>query len=295
MLRNPERDWERPAETVRIDRAEVEHRIGPCAGEPEVLSGGLANANVRLGDGRILRIYRREPAALAREAALLARGWRSFVVPRLLARGPDFLLLEEVAYAPLADGARDGAALGRALAEIHATGYERAGLLGADFTVAEPFPDWFQALRDYALSCAAAPAGDRALGERVGRFLAAHAAEYVRNGGRPVLLHGDFKVSNLFWARAAGAPLVLDWEFAYAGPPLMDVGQLFRWEPSDAFAAAFAAAYRADGGQLPDGDWRRAAAAFDLVNLCGLLERAAPGSRRAADVRRRIEGTLAAG
>ena len=46
--------------------------------------------------------------------------------------------------------------------------------------------------------------------------------------GALVLLHGDFKVSNLHWADSDEL-LVLDWEFAYSGHALMDVGQLFRW------------------------------------------------------------------
>ena len=59
-LPNPERAWERaaPAETqartgidlagadIDLVRAEVERRIGPCSGEIEVLSGGLAASRV---------------------------------------------------------------------------------------------------------------------------------------------------------------------------------------------------------------------------------------------------------
>jgi aminoglycoside phosphotransferase (APT) family kinase protein len=146
--------------------------------------------------------------------------------------------------------------------------------------------------RGHAVSGAASPAGDRTIAERIGRFIDERRDEYHRDAEGPVLLHGDFKVSNLFWVPAANAPLVLDWEFAYSGPALMDVGQLFRWEPSEIFARAFAASYRGHGGTLPDGDWRRAAASFDLVNLCGLLERAEPGSRRAIDVREGIVRTL---
>ena len=43
----------------------------------------------------------------------------------------------------------------------------------------------------------------------------------------------------------------------------------------------------------PEEDWLRWARAFDLFNLGGLLAGAAPGSRRAADVRSRIVETLA--
>jgi hypothetical protein len=73
----------------------------------------------------------------------------------------------------------------------------------------------------------------------------------------------------------------------------MDVGQLVRWAPPDAFCDAFAASYRGAGGALPDG-WLRDAAAFDLTNLVGLLASVPAGSRRALDVRRRIAETLAA-
>ncbi|MDE2291301.1 MAG: phosphotransferase, partial [Elusimicrobia bacterium] len=102
-----------------------------------------------------------------------------------------------------------------------------------------------------------------------------------------VLLHGDFKPSNLH--RSGEDLVVLDWEFAWAGPALMDVGQLLRWSPPAAFVAGFAAAYLAGGGVLPAG-WRRLAELFDLFNLVGLLE--APGKRRAADVSARVRRTL---
>ena len=69
----------------------------------------------------------------------------------------------------------------------------------------------------------------------------------------------------------------------------MDVGQLLRWSPGSEFVAAFAAAYRRSA-PLPDG-FERWAAAFDLVNLVGLLDGAAPGTRRAGDVVGRILAT----
>ena len=74
----------------------------------------------------------------------------------------------------------------------------------------------------------------------------------------------------------------------------MDVGQLLRWDPPAPFVAAFAGAYRDDGGVLPDG-WRTWADVFDLFNLVGLLGGAAPESRRAIDVRARMTRTLAGG
>ncbi|WP_437961856.1 phosphotransferase [Sorangium sp. So ce119] len=291
LLPNPERAWERAAHVEPLDRAGIERRVGPFTGETEVLSGGRANVNVRLGAERVLRVYRRDPGAAPKEARLLERGWRSFRVPAVLSAGEDFLVLEYVPHGPLQDTAACGAAAGRALAEIHAVGFDSAGFLGPDLAVAAPFADCMGALRAYvdAVLDRLAPALRGALGERVGAFLDANAGALRALASVPVLLHGDFKASNLHWL-ASGELLVLDWEFAYAGPSLMDVGQVLRWSPGPEFVAAFAGAYRASA-PLPDG-FERWAEAFDLFNLVGLLEGAEPGSRRASDVLGRVLATL---
>jgi len=52
-LENKERAWERPARTVALLPGEVEARIGPIESTPEILGGGLANLNVRVGGGRV--------------------------------------------------------------------------------------------------------------------------------------------------------------------------------------------------------------------------------------------------
>ena len=51
---------------------------------------------------------------------------------------------------------------------------------------------------------------------------------------------------------------VLDWEFAYSGSPLDDVGNMLRFEQPPGFAAGFADGFRDGGGDLPL-DWRRSA------------------------------------
>jgi hypothetical protein len=291
MLANPERSWERAV--TSLDRAEVERRLGPVSEPLEVLSGGLANLNVRVGRDKVIRVYQRDPRAMRKEAALLRRGWRSLRVPRVLSEGDDFLLLEHVAHVPLEGTARHGAALGNALAEIHSLVFATAGFLDDTLKVAEPFPDLVGALADYMAGLFAKPDAPlpRALRERVLRAIEARATELRELARSHVLLHADFKVSNLHWA-ASDELLVLDWEFAYAGAALSDVGQLLRWKPPREFVEAFAAGYRAAGGTLPE-DWELWAAVFDLFNLAGLVARSEAGSRRAEDVTRRVEETLA--
>jgi aminoglycoside phosphotransferase (APT) family kinase protein len=257
-----------------------------------VLSGGLGNLNIRIGDHRVLRIHQRDPRSVDKEAHLLRRGWRSFRVPSLLDRGEDFLVLEYVAHGPLLGTAEHGAAVGEALAEIHGVKVDTCGFLDSELAVVEPLPNWIAALEEHVTGCFDGDCiefGD--LKEPVLAVYAQHRAELESLAARAVLQHGDFKPSNLHWT-TTGQLLVLDWEFAFAGPPLMDVGQLIRWSVPESFRDAFATQYVAHGGALPE-RWSEHAAVFDLANLVGLLARTDPGSRRARDVRARIQATIA--
>jgi len=109
----------------------------------------------------------------------------------------------------------------------------------------------------------------------------------------PVLLHGDFKVSNLHMSNQ-GKPLVMDWEFAYAGSALIDIGQLFRWPVSPTFQEAFQQAYQAAGGRLAD-RWKYWAGVLDLINLAGMLYKSTPESQKSLDITAKIKSTLQAG
>ncbi len=284
LLPNPERHWARPQPTRQADLALVERCLGRIDGPAHLLSGGLANLNIRVGE-RVLRVYRRDVTSLGKECALLRRQWRSFRIPAVLQRGPDFLVLEHVPHQPLPDNEDTGAAVGRALAEIHAQRFVTTGFLDAQLAVAQPLPDFNAALQAHVRALAEGPAAPLQDAGRIEACLA-------RLGPLPppVLLHGDFKASNLHLAED-GALLVLDWEFAYAGPALMDLGQLLRWAPSPPFCQAMEASYLHHGGQL-DAGWRHAAEVLDLANLVGLLAQAHSDSRRVRDLRARMAQTL---
>ncbi|MGM0557284.1 MAG: phosphotransferase family protein [Myxococcota bacterium] len=290
-LENPERAWRPPNRVEDVSIDEIEERVGPVDADFEVLGGGHANANIRLADGRVLRLYRRDADAARKEKALLERSWQRLRVPQVAGSGSDFLVLEYVDHAPLQGRAEHGAAIGRALAEIHAQAFDCAGFLGsAADGVAKPFTDVVADFREYMASREQV---DPEVRDAVVDFWSARRDDLDALAEHAVLLHGDFKVSNLHWTDT-GLPLVLDWEFAYAGPALADIGQLIRWQPPATFCDAFAEAYREFGGELPD-DWRDWAEVFDLVNLVGLLEGARAGSRRHQDVTQRLTETLGRG
>jgi len=290
MLPNPERAWYRAAAAATIDRAEVERRIGPTPESVEVLVGGLANINVRVGRDRVLRIYRDPAGRMAKETTLLRRTWRALRTPTVLATGDDFLVLEYLELRPLTVNA--GEAAGRALAEIHALTYAKTGDLGPDLSLATPSPYEGFAARGYghAMLSEAEPYLDPALAARIAAFLDGNA--YAARDGLdvPVLCHCDFKTSNLH-VTPDGALVVLDWEFAWAGPRLLDIGQLLRWNPPEAFVRAFADAYRAGGGVLIDG-WRSIAEAIDVGSMLGVFAHNEV-ARSTPDIERRLAEIVA--
>ena len=294
-LPNPEQFWDPLDAAHELDAGQIEQRIGVFEGPVTILSGGLCNTNARVGD-RVLRIYRRDASVAALEARLVAHPWSSFRVPKLLSAGSDFIVLEYVPHTPLLGSAEHGEAAGRALAEIHSVSFAQPGFIDAQLRVVRPFDDIVTALIDYANSeLGRAPVTlDAALHERVLSALRDNEHALREVAGPPVLLHADFKASNLHWADGARL-LVLDWEFAYSGSRLSDIGQLLRWQPPREFVTAFALGYAEAGGALPT-DFEHWAALFDLVNLAGLLANlpwAETASARLLDVQQRIERTLA--
>ena len=77
---------------------------------------------------------------------------------------------------------------------------------------------------------------------------------------------------------------MLDWEFAFAGPPLIDLSILLRWADRwpPAFEQGVLAGFTAAGGVLPS-EWKRTIRFLNLVTLLGFLR--APGASDAAVVR----------
>lgn len=117
-------------------------------------------------------------------------------------------------------------------------------------------------------------------------------------GPGTALVHSDFNPKNLLVAQVSGqwrVTAVLDWEFAYSGHPLADVGNMLRFAedyPAD-YVTGFIAGLRDGGATLPPG-WRETSAAMDLFALADLLTRPA-GHPLADKVVRVVRQRLSAG
>jgi aminoglycoside phosphotransferase (APT) family kinase protein len=304
-----EEDWERPAR-VQLEPDVLQHLLEPAfpggtLAECSVLTAGLANTNMRFRmEGAeatyVLRLHTRARESARRERdlmALFARQPRASVpVPPLLYVDPvpergshpysiwgfvEGTLLEQLFRTlPPSELVAIAGVCGGVLASLAQHRFSKCGELGPELSV----------VREYGPASRFVPeAVHRALfegraGARLGATLRDELWRVVERTSprlevidhRHLLVHGDYKRSNLLLRRGAATwqvAAVLDWEFAFAGPALVDVGIFLRAGSAlpDGFCDAFAAAYRGAGGELPL-DWLALSRLIDVVSMLTFLE-----------------------
>lgn len=281
--------------------------------EIERLEGGLKNFNYRVrtdaGDF-VLRIYETPDAASEREANVARLVASKVVTARYLSIGralgrryavraylpgkPLYVLLPR--FCPAAKR-RLAESLGALLASIHSFEFDRFGELDADLCVSAPF-DWNDnpLVRYVRARVDSGPAAARlgtALTEKMLDFLQRHGDKLKRWSDHPSLVHADFGPANVV-VSPEGSLAVIDWEFAFAGSPAFDFGNLLR-PPLDAsagFEDALIESYRDAGGFAPDG-WRDIARMADLTAWVELTSRLDVPDIVTRDARSAIERTLA--
>jgi aminoglycoside phosphotransferase (APT) family kinase protein len=269
-----------------VGGAEVVPLSGGYSGETFLVTGA--------GEQAVLRLYARHPERAAVDQALLARLRGLLPVPRVLEAvtvpagtgRPPFLLLEALPgdrldlVLPAADEPlrrRLGEAVAGVLTLLATERMPRPGMFVDASLDPAPFPPdggdqraflearlrgrWFSRLSETERD------GLRAVARRASAVTAAPA--------RIALVHADFNPKNLLVDPATGGVTgVLDWEFAYAGAPLGDLGNLLRFETDPVFAAAAAGTYTDRAPDVP-ADWLEVARALDLYALLDLAAREA--------------------
>ena len=110
--------------------------------------------------------------------------------------------------------------------------------------------------------------GSARLGHRAPRLLGwIEAHQGALQGGTAVLCHGDYGTENMI-LRPSGEIAIVDWEFACAGPALLDLGHLLRTPLAQRFERCIAQGY----GGLPTG-WAEVARMQDLIAWLNFLDR----------------------
>lgn len=318
--------WERSTPELDIDRATMTALIQPAfpgasVTADERMTGGRANANYRVEiSGRdrpvLLRLCLRDAASAPKEAALarLLAG-RLPVAPLIHyadtnpATGHPYFLLDwidgerlEVVSADAGDTdlAALGAAIGETLAAIGSVTFPHAGFLDGALGIAQQFvlngEGYLSFLDEILAKGLVAGRLGTAVTERLQSFARQEAPALDVLDPTPRLVHSDFGGSNILVRRESGrwsVGAVLDWEFAFSGPQILDIGNLLRppLGRKAAFVDAFIRSFADHGGAVPD-DWRQLASFVDLLAWIDFLNRPSAGPQLIADARAMIETTL---
>ena len=278
---------------------EIVDRIFPRQRLPDAQPlESLRNSNFILKFGSapdltVLRIYEHDPSLCRKELYLLAMIRNSVPVPEVLDAEPDGLneipplvicrYVEGIEFREL-KRSREACpqaayAVGRTLAHIGRTTFPHSGWLGPGPAVIHPLLEGANPVPRFAELCLASPNlhlhMGSALRERTLALVWSHASQLASLEDTKSLVHGDFGKRNVIVRHIAGTwtvAAVLDWEFAFSGSPLADVGHFLRYERKSRPTAEphFSEGYLSAGGKLPN-QWRRLARIIDLIALCESL------------------------
>ncbi|GGQ96359.1 phosphotransferase family protein [Deinococcus ruber] len=269
----------------------------------EPLTGGYANDlyRARLSGAVasvVVRCWRRDPAQAATEVAVMQRAAGVVPLASLLAADVNaerpVALLEDVPgmnaqqalEADPAAAEQLGEALGQAFARLHSVQFEHPGLLSAPPLRVMPWPPSTpsQQLLDFAYPRLWNDTARAALGEPVQQqwwaYIQQHAPLLDVLAEEASLVHADANPKNVMvrrfpqgWRVAA----VLDWEFAFSGSSLSDLGNLLRWEAREgsSWTTGVLRGWREGGGptsgnSLP-GDFVTMARMLDVYSLLAFV------------------------
>jgi aminoglycoside phosphotransferase (APT) family kinase protein len=267
----------------------------------EPLSGGLMNWNYRIhlsgsAERFVLRFYNRMPSACAREVRILSLVRDDVPVPGVLhanVRGadgyPPFSVLEFIDGISLRELRRRGQTkgvadasydAGRLLPRLRRHRFERSGTLSMNLDVEDgPFAGATlpEVIEHFVSSPLFRQRVDSARVARMHEVVRANDDKHSGSGDDVSLVHGDFNSPNLLVREECGSwriAAILDWEFAFAGPLLCDVGNMLRYErPGHSRYEPHFSRGLVDGGWTAPADWWLRARLADLPALCELLAR----------------------
>lgn len=278
-------------------------------GSLEPLEGGWSGETFvsRVGSGptaerQVVRIHARDPGRAEVDAALLRLVRGLLPVPEVLEVRPAHGEMPALLVTSFLPGVRGDlllpdlddqglATAGRHVGEVAAIlgGMPLAragGFVGPDLRVepwdlADGLPGWVAQHED-DLAHWSAP-------ERAGlAALAEDAQDLLDTVGRICLVHSDLNPKNLLLdPDTLEVTGVLDWEYAHAGHPFTDLGNVLRFEEQPAYREAVLSAYGHRHGTPPD----RALALARAADLWALVDLAArrgdnPVATRAHDLLR---------
>ena len=270
----------------------------------ELLTGGRINTNfkVSFSSGEapvVLRLHKKGSASCLKEAAVIELIKSTVPVPEILyvvAEGLDgsepFSIMEFVEGLTFQQLKHTGdlsaihqaaSSVGETLAAIGRYSFEKPGSLfvngGNQLKVGEPFTRTADPIPELLELFLQSELTQRRLGphltRRLHEFVCAWASSLPDMSNATQLVHCDFGNRNILVNEVDGTwkiTAVVDWEFAFSGSPLLDVGNFLRYDAlNDPLREPyFSRSFVEHGGELPD-NWRNIARVIDLTALAELL------------------------
>ncbi|BCB03658.1 phosphotransferase family protein [Bacillus sp. KH172YL63] len=316
--------WERTNNQIIPPVSAIEEMLYPFIKKGsithhEVLAGGLNNTNIKIvtGNGQcVLRIFSNHIKGIKTEKEVLNLLAGMIPVPEVLfsdfscGKFPyPFILLSWKNGRPLSEVLQGGdedrpdkaaALVGGLLASIHSITFPQSGLFTEQLVIGEQFrlnPDtYMDMIRGSLVEGFGKKHLGPALSMRICTYAEDHAHLMVDLGEQNSLIHSDFNPLNIL-VDEDGSDIsisaILDWEYAFSGTPLIDIGNMLRYEgvSTSGLEDPFIESYLNHGGSLPD-QWLLKSKLVDLLALCDLANRKECGEVRIRDIRRLISLTL---
>ncbi|MBM7553044.1 phosphotransferase family protein [Thalassobacillus pellis] len=307
--------WERTHDFIMPDIDTVRKILTPFlkgkrVTDMEPLSGGLNNSNIKITTDTkecfVLRIYSKRNDSPGKETAILNLLSEKVPVPSVLYSdrscfvfSKPFMVLSWIPGLPFSEmlTKKDiactttlAAAIGETLANIHHITFSDSGFLDEDLNIKEKIKldaEMFVIFIKESM--------EKGFGEKhIGTGMSAEVLRFslLENiGVQNKLVHSDFNPLNIF-VNGSTLSAVLDWEYALSSSPLLDIGNMVRYESLDStLLEPFVEGYLHNGGHLPE-QWLQKAKLLDFMALFDLLNKEHCGERRRQDITRIIRRTI---
>jgi aminoglycoside phosphotransferase (APT) family kinase protein len=292
----------------------------------ELLTGGRINTNVKVTFTSdeppvVLRLHKKGSTCCLKEAAVVELIKSTVPVPEILyvdAEGLDgsdpFTIMEFVEGLTFQQLKRSGdlpaiqqaaASVGETLAAIGRYSFEKPGSLFVDganqLNVGEAFTRTTDPIPEILDIVLKPDLTQQRLGvdltRRLREFVFAWTASLPDITDVSRLVHSDFGNRNILLNQVRGTwevVALVDWEFAFSGSPLLDVGNFLRYDCLSAPLREpyFSRSFVEHGGELPD-NWRKIVRVIDLTALVECLSHDYLPEDVTAEIVQLIQSTLA--
>lgn len=268
----------------------------------QLLSGGYRNYNYLLryqSQSWVLRVHA-DPDIALREARLIQKLEAILPVPRIIAYRQTsrhfFLLMEHTAGELASTLSRAshqeewlalGRCIGSVLGRVHQVHFEASGFLSPALEIESPMDnlglEWLNYMRSVLEGERATQHLEASLRRDLLHILEQRQPQLEELQPVKRLVHSDFNLKNLLVQRHRDrwqVNAILDWEFAHAGCPWVDLGNFLRFESElpPQLSQGFIQGYQECMGALPS-HWRDLAYLLDLAAMCNFLESAPENSK----------------